>query len=191
MARRLARGHGWPRARAIMRAAHGGDVEGALALIDAGHAELDSERGQLAGVLAAFATVAAGTAAGRSVPRGGLRIGEAARRAGVRASALRVWESRGLLRPARDGQTGYRTYTAADLRDANVVALLRRGAYGLSTIAAVLDELRATGSPERVRAALASRQHDLTRRSLARLAASAAFHAYLTRPGGAGPATST
>jgi hypothetical protein len=49
----------------------------------------------------------------------------------------------------------------------------------------VLAELR-RGNPERVRAELAKREQDLHRRSLRRLAASAALHDYLGRRGQAG-----
>ncbi|WP_261987312.1 hypothetical protein [Actinomadura sp. HBU206391] len=48
-------------------------------------------------------------------------------------------------------------------------------------IDAVLDELRTTGSPERVRAELAKREQELYRRSLRRLRGSAALHTYLQR----------
>lgn len=115
----------------------------------------------------------------RAGPRTALRVGEVARATGVRTSALRLWEQYGLLRPAREKATGYRTYDAAELRNARVVALLRRGGYPIPIIRAVLAELRTTGSPARVRAELAKRERDLTTRSRHRLAASAALHAYL------------
>lgn len=66
---------------------------------------------------------------------------------------------------------------------AQVVALLRRGNYPFPIVHAVLDELRSTGSPERVRAELARREQELHRRSLRRLRASAALYAYLQRLG--------
>lgn len=43
VARRLAEGHGWTRARQIMRALHDGDLDTALAVLDAGHAEVRRE----------------------------------------------------------------------------------------------------------------------------------------------------
>jgi DNA-binding transcriptional MerR regulator/quercetin dioxygenase-like cupin family protein len=52
------------------------------------------------------------------------RIGEAARRVGVSASALRTWEREGLLRPARsDGR--YRLYSDADLDHLRSIRRLR------------------------------------------------------------------
>lgn len=188
--RRMAAGHGWARTREIMRAVHAGDLDAALAALDAGHAELDRERTELAEVQAAFDELARtpeGTdgADGTAVraPRGPLRIGEVAHVTGVRTSALRVWERYGLLRPSRDPGTGYRVYDAAELRNARAVALLRRGAYPLPLVAAVLSELRTTGNPQRVQAELTKRDRDLTTRSAHRLTGTAALHTYLHHTG--------
>jgi DNA-binding transcriptional MerR regulator len=182
--RLLADGHGWERARVVMRAVHTGDVATALAALDRSHAELDRERSEIAGVLDAFAAIA--TPPMPSLPpgapaRSGVRIGVVADVTGVRTSALRVWERHGLLRPSRERGTGYRVYDDAELGRARVVALLRRGNYPISIVRAVIDELRSTGSPERVRTELAKREQDLHRRSLLRLRASAALYAYLSQ----------
>ncbi|MEU5722036.1 MerR family transcriptional regulator [Micromonospora sp. NPDC047738] len=176
VARRLAEGHGWARTRQAMAAVHRGDVPAALAAVDAGHAELERERAEIGRVVAAFDTVA-GSAG--PAPRRPLRIGAVAELAGVRTSRLRLWEERGLLRPARQRGTGYRVYDAAEVRAAQVVALLRRGGYPYEIVEAVLGELRTTGSPQRVRAELARREQDLHRRSLRRLRSTAALHGYL------------
>jgi hypothetical protein len=66
---------------------------------------------------------------------------------------------------------------------AHVIALLRRGHYPLATIQAVLDELRTTGSPDRVRAELVHRERDLHCRSLHALRAASALYAYLENLG--------
>ena len=205
--RLLSEGHGWERTRTIMRAVHAGDTEIALSTVDRSHAELDRERAEIAGVLGAFASVAAqspaahgpaarppvapdaaGTppaaapnAAGTPPPaRRHYRTGAVADAVGARTSSLRLWERRGLLRPVRERGTGYRVYDEAELHRARVVALLRRGNYPIAIVRAVVDELRATGSPQRVRAELARREQDLNRRSRLRLRASAALHDYLT-----------
>ncbi|WP_338120040.1 MerR family transcriptional regulator [Streptomyces sporangiiformans] len=178
-ARELATGHGWPTTGAIMRAVHDEDLEAALAVLDESHAELHRERTELAAVLAALDTLlAVGVAPGE---RGSLRIGEVADAVGVQPPVLRLWEARGLLRPMREKSTGYRLYSAAEARMAQVVALLRRGNHPFATIEAVLAELRTTGSPERVRLALAARERELHHRSLSRLRGSAALYAYLRR----------
>ncbi|GAA2070489.1 MerR family transcriptional regulator [Actinomadura alba] len=180
-ARLLAEGHGWSRTREIMRAVHRGEVESALASLDQSHAELDRERAEIDKVLGAFETVVSTSAEVGPVPRRGLRIGEVARAVGVRTSSLRVWEERGLLRPGREKGTAYRVYDESELHKARIVALLRRGLYPFPIIQAVLDELRTTGSPERVRAELAKREQELHRRSMRRLRGSAALYAYLER----------
>lgn len=193
--RRMAEGHGWARTRQVLAAVHQGDLAAALAALDAGHAELDRERSEIRRVLEAFDTVLAGRPepghrgargpATRVGPgrRRHARIGEVARLLGVRTSQLRAWEAHGLLCPAREPGTGYRVYDEAELRNAQVIALLRRGGYPLSIVRAVLDELRATGSPQRVRAELARREQDLHRRGLRRLRASAALYDYLAARG--------
>ncbi|MGW6013555.1 MerR family transcriptional regulator [Streptomyces sp. NPDC055210] len=180
-ARALAAGHGWPTAGAVMRAVHGDDLETALAVLDASHAELHRERGELAEVLGVLDTLV--TLDTPAAERGGLRIGEVADAVGVRTPVLRLWEARGLLRPTRERSTGYRTYSASEARLARIVALLRRGEHPFSAIAPVLAELRTGGSPERVRAELAGRERELHRRSLTRLRGSAALDAYLERLG--------
>ena len=119
--------------------------------------------------------------ASSSARAGSFRIGAVADAVGVRPSALRVWERHGLLRPSRERVTGYRVYDDAELRRARVVALLRKGNYPIAIVRAVIDELRTTGSPHRVRTELARREQDLHRRSLLRLQASAALYEYLTR----------
>lgn len=53
------------------------------------------------------------------------RIGEAAQRVGVSASALRLWERQGLLRPSRSDRR-YRLYTDADLEQLRTIRRLRQ-----------------------------------------------------------------
>lgn len=181
--RKLIDGHGHKRAIAIMRAVHVGDLETALREVDAGHAELDRERAEIASVLGAFDSVVADSPAAEPGSRSGASIGETARSAGARTSALRVWEDYGLLEPRRDTATGYRVYDAFEQRLVRVVALLRRGGFPFPIVRAVLAELRTAGSPERLRAELARREQELHHRSLRRLRASAALYAYLGHEG--------
>jgi DNA-binding transcriptional MerR regulator len=56
-----------------------------------------------------------------------LTIGKAARRVGVRPSAIRYYETRGILRPAARGSNGYRIYD----RDAVKMLLFVRRAQSL------------------------------------------------------------
>jgi DNA-binding transcriptional MerR regulator len=155
---------------------HAADLDKALAAIDAGHAGLDRERAQITAVLGAFDSLVSlpSDRPGRLV-----RIGAVARQLGVRASALRLWEERGLLRPVRQPGTAYRLYDAAEVRNARIVALLRKGNYPLAIVEAVMGELRTTGSPGRVRAELYRREQEVRRRSLSALRGTAALSAYL------------
>jgi DNA-binding transcriptional MerR regulator len=68
-----------------------------------------------------------------------ISIGEAARRLGVNASALRYYEERGLVRPAlRRG--GKRMYGPEELRRLAFIQVGRRLGFRLDVSAAVLEE---------------------------------------------------
>ena len=72
-------------------------------------------------------------------PPAPFRVTEAARAAGVAPSTLRLWESQGLVAPARRA-SGQRLYSAADVARLQRIAFLRREA-GLNpaAIRATLD----------------------------------------------------
>jgi DNA-binding transcriptional MerR regulator/quercetin dioxygenase-like cupin family protein len=76
-------------------------------------------------------------------------IGEAARRVGVSASALRLWERQGLVRPARRGR--YRLYSDADLEHLLSIRRLRQvdrlNAPGIRRV--LRDSFAAGHDPER------------------------------------------
>ena len=206
--RALLKGYGAEAARMIMRAVHAGAVADALTMLNAAHAALHAERLALQatftaleavaghGVLPAPAAVAGHAAlpapeavaghAALPAPKSGLRVGELAAVLGVRSSALRVWEATGLLAPSREPGTRYRRYTPADVRDARMIAMLRRSRYPLSQIRPVLDGLRQTGSSDALRAAIGQRQAALTERTLAMLEGSARLHHYLSELGARG-----
>ncbi|MFI1734778.1 MerR family transcriptional regulator [Streptomyces acidicola] len=118
----------------------------------------------------------------RRSPRPGpdLRIGEVADLLGVRTSALRVWESAGLLTPRRERGTAYRHYSPADVRDARLVHTLRRSHYPLDQIRPVLEDLHRTGGSEALHESIAARRAALTARTTAMLAGAGHLHAYLT-----------
>lgn len=65
-------------------------------------------------------------------------IGEAARLLGVKTSALRYYEDRGLVRPHR--KAGQRQYSRTDLRRLAFVQITRRLGLSLDTAAAVLND---------------------------------------------------
>ncbi|GII96381.1 MerR family transcriptional regulator [Sinosporangium siamense] len=177
--RSLSRGFGWDTARSIMQAVHDGDVPAALTLIDAGHAALHDERRSLWDAGEALEAVAGETPDDSALPKSGMRIGDVARYLGVRTSALRVWESSGLLLPSRDPHTAYRRFTSADVRDARMINILRKGRYPLPQIRPILDGLRRTGSSDALREAIARRQTELTQRARAMLEGAGRLHNYL------------
>ncbi len=63
---------------------------------------------------------------------------EAAKRLGVSAKALRVYEQRGLIRPTRSA-AGWRAYGPEEMRRAAGIVALRSLGFGLAQIARVLD----------------------------------------------------
>lgn len=178
--RALAPGFGRVTATAIMCAVHDGDEALAFRLIDASHAALHEQR---------LATDAASEALGEAaeefldeVPAmsgPALLVGELAAQLGVRTSTLRVWESAELLMPLREKGTKYRRYGPVQVRDARIIAMLRRGRYGFDQIRPVLDGLRKTGSAEALRKAVAERRAAHDRRTRAMIDGSAKLHAYL------------
>jgi DNA-binding transcriptional MerR regulator len=178
--RALARGYGWDTARAIMQAVYAGDLPQALTLVDAGHAALHDERLSLQAAGEALEAVAGESPDTSASPRSGLRIGEVAAQLGLRPSALRVWEASGLLTPGRDPGTRYRCFSAADVRDARMINMLRKGRYPLPQIQLILDGLRRTGSSDALRAAIAQRQAALAQRATAMLEGSSLLHHYVT-----------
>lgn len=67
-----------------------------------------------------------------------VEIGEAARRIGVSAAALRMYEKRGLLPKATRTPGGYRRYAEEDLERARLVRRARRAGLSLAQIAQAL-----------------------------------------------------
>jgi DNA-binding transcriptional MerR regulator len=177
-ARTMIEGFGWQTARDVMAAVHRGEPDAALEIVDARHADLHRRRRELEATLATLRTVGTHLEATPRLRRpDGVRVGEAAQQAGVRASALRFWEQQGLLHPTRDVQSGFRVYDTVQLRRLRVVVLLREAGYGFEAIRTVLDEL-AAGQPRRALIAVEHRRQDLAHQSHACTRATAAFWTY-------------
>ena len=87
-----------------------------------------------------------------------LNPAEAARRLGVSAKALRLWEQRGLVAPVRTA-AGWRAYGAAEMARAGEVAALRGLGLGLAEIARVQG-----GDADALEPALAQHQATLEAR---------------------------
>ncbi|WP_240955778.1 TioE family transcriptional regulator [Micromonospora sp. HNM0581] len=181
----LIAGHGYAASGDIMRAVNQGRIDTALRTIDHSHALLQRDRETLDAVESAVA-VLTGTQrrpqSSKPVP-----ISVLAHRLDVRPATLRKWERAGLLRPARDPATGYRSYSPADVLDAELAHLLRRGGYRLDHIAGVLGQVREAGGSEPLAAALRRWREQLTGRGRAMLTGAARLAEYLEcQPDGAG-----
>jgi DNA-binding transcriptional MerR regulator len=93
----------------------------------------------------------------------GLLIGDVAERSGITRRALRLYESRGIIPPARRTASGYRVYPAAVLGELGFVARARRLALTLSQIAEITAQSRNGYTPcAHVRRLLEQKAADLT-----------------------------
>lgn len=162
-------------------------MDGALTLVDARHAELAAGRVQAEETLVALRTVGLDAQRLETRSREPLRIGEAARRVGVRVSTLRFWERQGVLFPIRARANRYRLFGEQDLIQLQVVALLRRAGYGFVAIRSVLDELGG-GEVAKAVSAVEERKVQLAQASRRCAAATSALWTYLEEwPPGSGP----
>ncbi|MFC9257804.1 TioE family transcriptional regulator [Amycolatopsis thailandensis] len=171
----LVPGHGHATAAAIMESVNRSAIEEALRLIDESHAQLLEDRRTLQVVTAALRDL-------EPVPqeRGGTFVGPLSRKLGVRPATLRTWERAGLLRPERDPRTGYRVYSAADVRDAKLTHQLRRGGYRLERIAPLIEQVRSAGGVVPLESTLRDWHSRLSARGRALLSGAAALDAYLS-----------
>ncbi|HZE34283.1 MAG TPA: TioE family transcriptional regulator [Actinoallomurus sp.] len=170
----LVPGHGHQTATSIMQAVNRSAPEDALRLIDESHGQLLDDRRTLQAVEAALRDLA-------PVPqeRGDTFIGPLAKRLGIRPATLRKWENAGLVRPCRDPQTGYRIYSAADVRDVRLAHQLRRGGYLLEQIAPLIAQVRSAGGVAPLESTLRDWQARLSARGRAMLKGAAELDAYL------------
>ncbi|MEV0251420.1 TioE family transcriptional regulator [Nocardia sp. NPDC050712] len=170
----LVPGHGHSAAAAILRAVNRGAVDEALRLVDESHGQLMDDRRTLRTVDTALRDLA-------PVPqeRGDTFIGPLAGKLGLRPATLRKWEHAGLIQPRRDPHTGYRVYTATDVRDARLAHQLRRGGYRLEQIAPLIAQVRAAGGVGPLESTLRDWQARLTARGRALLAGAAELDVYL------------
>ncbi len=169
--------YGHATAGGIMHAVHDDDLGRALTLVDRGHELLLRDRETLNTVRTAIGHLTTGPAPERATA--GWSIGEVAHRLGVTAATVRAWERAGILVPSRNRTTGHRVYQAADIRDAELTHLLRRGGHPLARIATVVEQVRTAGGTESLAEALETWQDRLTARGLAMLDAAGRLSAYL------------
>lgn len=172
--RALAAGTGPVEAKKIMRAAH--TSANVLALLDAAHARLHTERRELALAREAAEAIAA-EPLDDVRPSDAMSISELATALGVRPSTLRHWEAEGLVTPHRD-PAQQRRYTPDQVRDARIVHQLRMAGYRIAPLKALMPRLR--HGREELMTILSTRDANIDARSRALLAGAAALHAVLT-----------
>ncbi|MEU9829464.1 MerR family DNA-binding transcriptional regulator [Micromonospora chersina] len=170
----LVPGHGHATATSIMRAVNRDATGEALRLIDESHAQLLDDRRTLQAVEAALRDL-------EPVPpeRGDTFVGPLSRRLGIRPATLRKWERAGVVQPRRDPRTGYRVYSAADVRDTLLVHQLRRGGHLLEQIAPLIAQVRSAGGVAPLESTLRDWRARLAARGRAMLTGAAALDAYL------------
>lgn len=81
-------------------------------------------------------------------PSQGLAIGDLARRTGLAVSAIRFYETHGIVRPLRNSG-GHRRYARADLRRLSFAMVAQRLGFTLGEIAAELEAFPADAAPGR------------------------------------------
>ncbi|WUN93043.1 MerR family transcriptional regulator [Streptomyces sp. NBC_00299] len=177
--RALAAGVGPTEAKRIVRAVHHSPTSQALALLDAAHARLDTERTELR-----VAQEAARAIAGEPIEdvraSDSMSVSDLAAALGVRPSTLRHWDAEELVVPNRDPARGTRRYTPAQVRDARIVHQLRQAGYRIPPLRALMPELRRTRRSKDVTSALAAREGGIATRSRALLDGAVALSAVLT-----------
>ncbi len=177
-ARTIIDGYGWRPALRVMRQVHAGRLEEAVKLVNGRHAALHREGLEAEEHLAALRKLSQGEGGATGALKRRRRIGEAAELVGVQVSALRFWEQKGLLRPDRDPESGYRLYDGEQIRRLRVVVLLRQAGYGIERIHEVVDEL-AKGDPEQAVVIAEQRLRDLAQANLNCVAATATVWEYV------------
>ncbi|MEU1203866.1 MerR family transcriptional regulator [Nocardia sp. NPDC005825] len=174
--RALAAGVGPVDAKAIVRAAHDDSPTRMLALLDAAHAAIDTERRDLEHTRDAVRHIDA-EPIDRVRPSDSMTISELADALGLRASTLRFWDAMGLVTPGRAATRDARSYTPADVRDVRIIDQLRRAGYGIPALRSLLPELRDTDRHTDVLTRLAARDAAIESRSLALFTAGTELHA--------------
>lgn len=179
VARCLKKGYGWDRALAAMQAVHDNDPDRALAVADERHADLHAQRQQIIQALTALdkARRDSSIVLGLHLRQGRtVSIGQAATALGVNTSAIRYWESRGVLTPTR-GPGGHRRYDRKLLQQLELVKLLRDINYDFIAITAAVSDLSDNGP--KARQALEHRQISIQQASRASAQATQALVGYI------------
>lgn len=143
VSRCLIDGFGWQSACAAMSAVHAGRVSEALAVADERHARIRDQRAQVTEAIEALDATRRQIRlfSGLSFYKGKtVTIGEAAKAIGVNPSAIRYWESRGVLSPGRSADHR-RTFDMRLLQQVQLIKILRDINYNFDSIRSVVNDL--------------------------------------------------
>ncbi|MFB8274419.1 MerR family transcriptional regulator [Nocardia colli] len=178
--RALAAGAGPTEAKRILRAFHNGPTPDALALLDAAHARLHTERIELGHAKQAAASISL-EPIDDVHSSDSMSIAELADALGIRPSTLRHWDAEGLVIPERNHtQQGARHYPPNQVRDARIVHQLRKAGYPIAHLRTVMPDLRSVNRSEDLHSALAARDASIATRSAAFLDAAAELRAVVS-----------
>lgn len=178
--RALAAGTGPVVAKDIVRAAQLDSPARMLALLDATHAGLDTERRDLEATRAAVRHISDEPIA-EVRAADSMSVSELADALGIRPSTLRHWDTTGLVTPGRATPRDARVYAPADVRDARIVHQLRRAGYGIPALGILMAEFRGARRWNEVLERLAVRDASIESRSLALLDGAAELRALRSR----------
>lgn len=176
--RSLAAGVGPVEAKTMMRAVHRLAISELLELIDQAHAGLHTERRDLDLARTAVTHISA-EPIGHSRTTDAMTISELADALGIRPSALRHWDTQGLVVPDRSPQSNARRYTPTQVRDARIVHQLRHAGYRIRPLQELMPQLRLARRDAEIDVALLARLENITTRSRALLKAAAALETML------------
>jgi len=180
--RHLAAGVGPVEAKAMMRAAHRSSMPDLLAMVDAAHARLHTERRDVDLARQAVAAISA-ERIDDTQATDAMTISELADALGVRPSTLRHWDGEGLVVPERSPGGRARSYSPIDVRDARIVHQLRQAGYRIRPLQKLMPHLRQSHQRNDINAALLARHENITARSRALLRGAAALEAVLDAKG--------
>lgn len=142
--RTLLKGHEIPVVYEVMRMIKNDNFEKALWLINEQHYHIQVEKKRVEEILlmiqkADFATY-------KNIKlKDWMSIGEAAELAGINTSAIRHWESEGLIQSERKKENGYRMFSISELRKILVISSLRKTVYYIENMKQLLNEIDAPG----------------------------------------------
>lgn len=138
--RALLLGYDIPVVYEAMRKIKQGKLEAALWLVNAQQYEIQMEKQRVEEILAMIRN-ADFTRYKNVQLKEYMNIGEAARIAGVNTSAIRHWESEGLIHSERNNENGFRMFSIAELRKILVISSLRKTVYYIDNMRSLLHNL--------------------------------------------------